>query len=646
MLGAIRNFAKSWPARILLGVLALSFVVGVGANQYGSQIMAGNSVVQAGSRTIDANEFRVLFDNYKKQIQQRTGQVVTNELAEQNRLDAAVLNQVATNEAFAELLERSGVRPGDKLVLNEIAEIPDFFDPITGKFDRKTYEQALGRNGLTPEMFDRNIRDGMAAQQFMLAVQNGLNAPRTYGALASIFAAESRDLSYALLTPQSVPAPPNPTDAQLTAFIAENKQAFTAPEMRTLTVALFTPAGVANSLGPVDPAELQKRYNFRKDTLSTPEQRSVVQIPVKDQAAAQQVMARLARGEAPAAVAKSVGVDALVFDSRPRTAISDRKVADAAFRMAAGQTAIVQGDLGLNVVRVSDIKPGHEVTLEEARPMLEGEIRKDMLAEKVYAQTQAYDDAHQAGSSLAEAAQKAGVPATTLGPITAQGADLQGRRLENFPPKILETAFGLPAGGESELIDLGEGAYAAVRVERIQRAAVPPLADIRDLAAVQWKRRELLKALEAKAEAISAAVRKGQTLEAAASANGATVQTLPGLSRQNAGAQEQTLGGQVLGRALAAKPGEVWTAPSPNGLIVGRVANIRIEGGPTTARMAEATRGQLAQVLANEMSAAAQAYARNKLKVKTDPARARAAVGFEPLPEKGQGAEKGAEKKK
>ena len=102
----------------------------------------------------------------------------------------------------------------------------------------------------------------------------------------------------------------------------------------------------------------------------------------------------------------------------------------------------------------------------------------------------------------------------------------------------------------------------------------------------------------------------------------------------------------MLGRALSAKPGEVWTAAAPNGLVVGRVSNIRVEGGPAVARMAEASRGELSQVLFREMGEAAQVYSRSKLKVKVDPARARAAVGFEPLApaEKAKAGE--AEKKK
>ena len=69
-------------------------------------------------------------------------------------------------------------------------------------------------------------------------------------------------------------------------------------------------------ISTADPAELQKLYDFKKDTLSKPELRSVVQIPVKNAGQVQQVAQRLRGGEDPAAIAKSVGSSAVVHSTR------------------------------------------------------------------------------------------------------------------------------------------------------------------------------------------------------------------------------------------------------------------------------------------------------------------------------------------
>ncbi len=623
--------STSWFTRIVLGVIVVA-MAGFGLTQYSFDAIRGDEVIQAGSRSISSAEFQREYDRYKKRAAQQAGQPITPEMAEQNNLDTVVLTGLSTREAFAELLNRIGVRPSDKLIADQIGKIPDFFNPITGAFDKKTFEARLQENGYTPTGFDAVLRDEMSSQHWAVAMQNGFAVPRTYGALASVFALESRDLTYFVITPQSVPQPAAPTEAQLIAFVKESKADLMLPEMRSFTVVPFVPnaAAQAVSAAPIDPAELKKRYDFRKDTLSRPESRTLVQIPVKDQASAQKVSARLAAGEAPPVIAKSIGVDAIVYDEKPLTAIADRKVGQAAFRMAPGQTAVVQGDLGLAVIRVANVTPGREVTLEEARPMLEAEIRKDMVSEKVYAQTQTYEDTRRDGAPLADAARKAGVPSEVVGPISAQGVDDKRRQLQGLPPKILEMAFSLPAGGESEITELGEGAYFVVRVEKIVPTHVQPLDEIRPIVTGAWMRREINRQLEARGEALLARVKKGESIDAVAASSGHAIARVPGLSRQTAETYQATIGREVLARAFNGKPGEAWSTPSQQGIVVGRVDNIRMEGGSTAARLAEMNRGELAQAVFREMADSAQAYARAKLKVKVDAVRARAAAGFEP----------------
>ena len=641
MLTGFRAFAKSWIAKILLGLIVLA-MAGLGVSKYGFQAVQGDAVIRAGSRTMTSEAFKREYDNYKKAIEaQNGGQPIPADVAEANHLDAVVLNGLATRESFSELLTRIGIRPSDKLVLAQIEKIPAFFDPITGRFDKLTFQRMLGQNGMTPKMLDADIRDRMAQQNWAAGVQNGLAVPRAYGALGAVFALETRDLSYFLVTPQSIAQPVAPTDAQLTAYINQNKTSLSLPEMRQITVVAFTPQSVGAAVGPIDPAELKKRYDFRKDTLSRPETRTLVQIPAKDAAAAKTIAARLAQGEPAAVIAKAVGVTPVEFADKPLTAIADRRAGQSAFKMAAGQIATVQGDLGLSVVKVISVTPGRDVSLEEARPMLEAEITKDMVAQKVYAQTTAFDDARQGGATLADAAAKAGVKAIQLDPVSAQGLNAKGQQLNGFPPKILQTAFTLPAGGESETQELGDGVSFAVRVEKVFQPRLPSLDELRPVVTAEYMRRELLKALETRAKDLSARIDKGESLDAVGASAGYAPVYVAALSRQNAQAHPE-VPREILARAFGSKPGEAWTARAPSALAVGRIDNVQMDPGPTAARLAEQSRGELTQAIFREMAESAQAYAKARLKVKIDPARARAAAGFQPL-EKGKA--KPAEKK-
>jgi peptidyl-prolyl cis-trans isomerase D len=104
----------------------------------------------------------------------------------------------------------------------------------------------------------------------------------------------------------------------------------------------------ASQLAPtikVDEAEVQRQFNFRRDSLSEPERRTIVQVPAPNQAAATQVAARLRAGEAPAAVARALKVEPVRYEAQPRTAVVDRRAAAAAFALpAGGVSAPFQGD--------------------------------------------------------------------------------------------------------------------------------------------------------------------------------------------------------------------------------------------------------------------------------------------------------------
>jgi len=627
MLAAFRAFAKSWVAAGLIGLLIVAFAVFGIRDVFGHK--TGDSVVTAGSRKVPGVEFRRQFDQVRQSLEQRMGRPVTAEMAAENGLDRRLLQELATRQAFGELLSRMGIRPSDAQVAEQIGKIPAFFSPISGKFDKDLYARKLAENDFTPARFEGELRDDIAQQHLLAALANSLAVPRAYGALAALYTLESRDVAFITLTPNDVPRPAAPTDAELAAFMKENAAQLTRPEFRQLTVVRFGPEAVAANVS-IDPAEVRKRYDFRKDTLSTPETRSLVQIPAKDAATAQAIAARLQKRESPQAAAKAAGVDPISYAAKPQSAIPDRKVAEAAFKLQPGQVSTIQGDLGLAVVRVDQVTPGKAVTFEEARPTIEAELRKDAVAEKVYALTQAYDDAHQKGANLVEAAKKAGVEAVVLPPLTRDGRLPTGQPMNGLDAKLADTAFGLPAGGESEVVDAGEGRYFAVRVDKIIPPAMPSLDEIRPMLANAWTMRELGKALRAKADALAARVTKGEPLTQVAAAEGLRVDRATGVDRQSA-QQNPLMTEELTGEAFRSKPGDVFVAGAHGGIAVARLEAVHPGDTASLAALTEQIRPQMTSAVFRDMGKSAEDAARRKIKVTVDYARARSALGLEPV---------------
>jgi peptidyl-prolyl cis-trans isomerase D len=633
MLAGFRSFAKSPFAVVLFGLLIVSFAVFGISDVF--RHPPGKWVIEAGSRTVSPDDFKAQFENIRKREQEQ-GQTLTPDIAVQQGIDRKMLSQLALQESLAELIRKMGVRPSDKLVgdtlQQQMASLPAGqrpFDPITGKFDAKMYERLLYQNDLTPARYEASLRDDLAQAQVFTAVAGSLRAPRIYSALQAAYGLEGRDLAAFAINPATLEKPAPPTDAQLQTFMKENAAQLTRPETRVLSVARFSAKALENTV-TVPEADVVKTFNFRKDTLGAAETRSFVQIVAPDAKAAAVIAQRLGKGDQPAVVASAYGKQPVFIEAKPKTALPDRKVAEAVFGLAAGQvSAPIAGDLGISVVKLIKINAATAPTLESQRASIEAELKTKAAQTKAYEQTQTYQDAHDGGANLIAAATKAGALVLTTSPIAANGADQSGQPVPGLTPEALKAAFDLPSGGESELIEAAKGEYFAVRVEKIIPSAMPALAEIRAPLTQQWMITKLLERMKTRADELTARVKKGESMEAVAASAGTKVQRIPNISRENA-RQFQALGRDLLGATFAAKPGEPFTSRAPQGgFLVAKVEQIHHGSPQQIAQITQAMGAQTSQGLFRDVGQAAQEAAKTQLKTRVNLTLARQAIGVD-----------------
>jgi peptidyl-prolyl cis-trans isomerase D len=628
MLAQIRSIAKSPLVIVLLAVLMLSFLLW-GVRDVFTNLNAGDAVIQAGGRTLGEARFRQVFEDELKSYSQQTGQQISTADAVKAGLDRQVVEALATDEAFAAYLSRTGLRPSDALVVGEIRKAPRFFNPVSGVFDKDAYMKFVTQQlNMTPPEFENLLRTELAQSQFVSGVSAGLHTPRLYDALVAAVELEGRTFSYFVLPPTAVPPPVPPTEAQMQAFLKENGRKL--PEARALSIIRFSAAEAGAAL-PVDPAAVQKRFAFEKDSLSTPDKRSLIDIPAKDAATAAVISGRLKHGEDPYAVAKSLGVSPIPSTDAPKTAIADAAAADAAFTLpVGGVSGPIKGPLGYSVVKVTSITPGHVATLDETRDRIEAEVRKSTGQAKINQAVKAYEDARSGGATFAQAAQKLGLTIASTPPVTAQGMTLQNQR---FPlaPKLLQAAFTLQPGADSDIVDLGQGDYAVVRVDKILPPAPPPLDQVRPEVIKYMEARDVETRLQAKATTLADQVRKGQPIAAVASTVGASVGHGVGIERAQGG---QSFSAQLLGELFAAKVGAVVVGPDaqPGPIVVAKLEAVVPASGPAAAQAAANQQSSMGRSLQQDLGAAARLAARTEIKPRIDYARAHAALGGDASP--------------
>ncbi|WP_396593013.1 peptidyl-prolyl cis-trans isomerase [Brevundimonas sp. R86498] len=625
MITLFRDFAKSKWAIGLFVLLILSFAI-VGGSQ--TDVFGGlgpKHVISAGDRSVDAAQFRSEFERIRANAQEQEGRPLTT----QDLVDAGVhlryLEGQTQRLGFLAWAHKVGIRPSEELVLKRIREIPAFFNQITGQFDQAQYEQALAAQNVTPVQLEDEFRDTAVSEHFASAIQAGLRTPRIYGALIAGRALEVRDGRWFTVTQAMAGTAPAPTDAQLTAFLNENAAQLRRPEFRMASVIVFTDA--PGAAAPAIPeARIVERFNFRRDGLSTPERRTFTTLTAPDRAGADRIAAALRAGQSPAAVAEANRIQPADYTDQPRSAVPDPAVAAAVFDLDAGEiSAPIQGRVGFTVARLAAITPGAPATLEGTREAIVAELQEEDAKARVYGRVEAYEKARQDGKTLQAAVTEVGARIVQLPPFTQDGRMPDGQPLQ-APPQLIQNAWTLTKGAESEVIDAGQGQYFVVRLDDIRPAALPTLAEVRAPLAQQWTLRENGRRLTARADALAARVRGGEDIAAVAASAGATLTTRTGV-QQNAEAQT-ALGQGVLAGLFGQGRGQVFTGPaSESAFVVGRVDAIRAAPPATAAPLANQIRPRLSQDIVQAAGEQLVTAAARASKAENDPEAALAALG-------------------
>lgn len=630
MISVFRNFAKSKWAIGLIVLLGLGLLVTGGSQLDVLANIGPRHVISAGDRSVDQQQFRGDFERVRNNLQEQAGRAVTiDELIKEN-IHLRYLDEQTERLGFMAWAWKAGIRPGKALVLKQIRQAPVFFNQVTGEFDDDAYKSALAAQNITPAQLEQEFRDQYASNHFNAALFAGTRLPRIYGALVAGQALETRDGRLFTVTQAMAGTTPKPTEAQLSAFLAENADRLRQPEYRMAALVLFN--GGAAATAPIAESRIQERFEFRKDALSQAESRTFVTLTAPTKAAAEKAAAALRAGKTPAEAASANGAQVAPYTDTVRSAIGDPAIAAAVFGLSADEVSEpVQGRVGFTVAKVQSIKPGHAASLAEVRDAIIAELRQEDVRAAVYDRVDRYEKARTEGKTLEAAAQEVGARIIQLPPFTEDGKTPDGQPM-NAPPQIFSTAWSLSKGGESEVVDAGQGQYFVLRLDDIRPSSVPTLDEVRAPLEQQWILRENNRLLVTKAEELAGRIRAGEDIAAVARSVGASVQTHAGIKQDRA--SQEAVGEAGLQGLFGQGRGQVFTLPaSATSYVIGRVDQIHAAVPALAAPIAEQVRPRMTQEQVQALIQQSMTAAAARTKATYDLAQARTALGLSPEPE-------------
>ena len=591
MLEALRSFVGGWVAKVLLGLLVLSFAVwGIQGSILSG--LSGNAVAQVGETDVQAREFYAAYQRRVNDIQRRSGARVTREQARLFGIDRQALGEVTAYATLDEFAREQGLGLSDDMLARMLRE-NDAFKDSTGAFNRDAFTRAVYEAQMRESDYIELQNKSAVRGQLTEAIAAGDVLPAAFDKAMLEYAQTKRDFAYLTVTPTVAGAPPAPTDAQVEAYFEANKQRYAAPEYRTLTILSLTPEDIAKP-DAIAAEDVKADYERRIASYRTPERRRVQQLVFPSREKADEAAKALSEGALFESLVTEAGrtiadTDIGLLDKATLQSRSNQAVADAAFTLAPNEVSpVVQGPFGPVMLRVTEITP--EATRELSE--VEAEIRKDLAlraaADEIGNLQQVIEDRRAGGGTLAQAAETAGVQVRVVEAIDRTARDKDGNVISDLPNSadLIRTAFSTDVGAQAAPLDLGSAGFVWVETTAKEDARDRTLDEIRQKVVADWTADEQAQMVEKKAEELKARLGEGLTLEAIAADAGLDVATTGPLTRNGS---TQFFPAEAVQKGFLVGPNASYVADAPNAptkLLV----QVRETTGPTDDKLAEAVR--------------------------------------------------------
>lgn len=498
---------KSKGGPIIWGVLGLLILSlgGFGIGGFGGEI---RTVAEVGDQEVLTGDYARALQQEQRTVSQSLGTPVSLDQLRLFGRNEAVMNQLLAGAAIAHESAQVGLSVGDAEVASRIRNTSGF-QGLNG-FDREGYAFALRQAGLNERQYEDRVRSDAARGILEAAIVAGVQPPAGYAKTLVTFLAETRDATLAQVTATQLQAGAvAPTQEQLEAFRTENEAQFQTPELRNITVAWISPDTLAAS---IDVAEdrLQDAYDLRADQFRLPPRVLAERLIYSNQADAEAALARIDGGE--------VSFDDLVEERGLTLADADQgelsredldaAIADALFALEEpGIVGPVETQFGPALYRVNALLAERITPLEDVREDLSREVALDQARRDIDAEREAIDDLLAGGATLEELADETVMEVTELAWHRGISEGVAGYgAFRGAAAQVSEDDF-------PELEDLADGGLFALRLNGIDPAVLPPLADIRAEVEAAWQSDSLRNRLLARAEDLASALGDGESFE-------------------------------------------------------------------------------------------------------------------------------------
>lgn len=524
MLEAIRESSKGWPAKIILGLIALVFSV-FGIDTYLNQAGSNVAVAEVGKASITVQEYSNALQNLRNRLQAEGK--TDPAMLDSPLIRQAVLDRLITNHLLNSEINKENFRVSDEQLSKYIIAMPEFQQE--GKFSQAAYDSILAQNRLTPSEFENSMRRELLVKQAREGFAALAYQPESIADHTLKIEQQKREVSVAEIKTADFLSEVTVTPAEVKAYYEKHKDKFQVPEQVKLEYVMLS----ANSLIPKMQAtdeEARQFYQANAEKFQGDEQRRASHIlisfgvnatPQDKEAArkkAEDILAQVRKNpEKFEELAKKYSQDPGSAEKGGDLGMFSRGMMvkpfeEAVFSMKPGEISdLVESEFGYHIIKLTEIN-GQSQSFKSVEPKIRAELMYQKALSKFSEQAENFNNmVYEQSGSLQPAADAFGLKVQTTDWLSRE----EGAKFFKSD-KFMDAIFGdevLKERRNTEAIEVSPNTLVSARVTDYKPAAPRTFEEVKGGIESYLKLEKAAKLASKKGEAALAQLRQGKTVD-------------------------------------------------------------------------------------------------------------------------------------
>ncbi|HET8608209.1 MAG TPA: SurA N-terminal domain-containing protein [Burkholderiales bacterium] len=483
--------------KIILAIALLPFLFW-GVDSYFRFTGPAQFAAKVDGATISQQAFNTELRERQNDLRRVLGGDADRSLLNSPQLRISVLDGMVRDQLLVSRAVQAGLVITDNQLREFISEAPVFQDK--GKFSSARYDQFLRQRGMTAPMFENRLRHDLLMQELTSTYAGTGFVPKAVVDRLIRINEQGREVAQADIATDPFVAQVKLAPDAAKKYYDSHPAKFEVPEQAKLHYLVLSLDEVAAQM-PVSADEVKQYYDQHQSQYTQPEEREASHILIavaSDASADQKKQAHDKAEQIYQQVKKDPGSFADLakkYSQDPGSAANGgnlgffqrgdmvKPFADAVFNPAAKVGDIigpVQTQYGYHIIRLDAVRPGKQLTLDDVRPQIEAELKKQAAGRKFAEEAESFNNlVYEQSDTLQPAAKALKLKVQESPWIASTGTDV--KPLNN--PKLLKAVFSndvLKNKRNTDVIEVAPNTLVAARVADYKPAAKRPFSEVKD----------------------------------------------------------------------------------------------------------------------------------------------------------------------